>query len=538
MKSKNRPCLVAVIVSMLGCWLIASSPAAPAMLTEKVAVVIGNSLYGGSEDVSGEKDAQGMKDSLSRLGFRVLKPVLNAHLKEMQDSLKDLRSEIAHASVVIFFYSGHAFQGVDGKNYLLPIGGSYKPSSSISLDEVQQAMIGAPEVSVKLIILDACRKRKNLPPNIPAGLAEPSQPPTRMVFAFGASFGGVAVSSSPNERSPYTIALLSHLQEPGLEIRDLLARVSGEIRYLSGGRQVPIAIGIDRLKEAFFLKAPVTVQANVVAADDDLLVILHGEVVMAASKKPLEVITLKAGDNFLRLMVANGKTFNNNHDWSLAEGWKYEFHIDSSDGKPILKIDEPGEETPFKDGPHHGKVFEVARVNLFVASDPDLGAPAVLVRDLDTETWKHEGPVHARNQAILFEKSLTELQIDLREIIADVLHIGTDFISQALLELALELVRSGKLFGESVADPSKTFVLVLGNESIRDFVGFCMIDRVGDRRDDLRASLSAVLARNDKPFETFDRNLVACIRKEAGNRGIPNPADILVWTAVDDKSKP
>jgi len=498
----------------------------------RIALVIGNSLYGGGEEISGTRDAIDMKDYLEQLGFTVLEPVLNGGLADMEKALTNLKSQIAGASVVVFFYSGHGYQ-VNGRNFLMPIGGSIEPSSSLPLQSVEQILIRAPE-ALKLVILDACRDQKKLPPEALAGFAEPTKPPRRIIYAFAASSGSRAASgSTKDDRSPYTTALLRHLREPGLEIREFLARVNADVTRDSGGRQRPIVVGLDELPEGFFMRPPVVIQAKISKADDDLLVLLHGEIALAASRQRERELRLKAGDNPFALLVANGKSFHNNHDWDVTEGWNYEMKLELPDGTEEVFQDN-GESTPFKDGPHHGQVFVVARANLLV--DPETAK--VTVKDKDTTVWRTETPFYARDQEILYEKSVADLPIDLDEVVREALRVQ-DPLLQFLVPVITEILRSGQFLGHTIADPKRTFVLVLGNKAFKELVDVCMNEHQGDRIGDLKAGMSQVLSRTGRPFATFDRNLVACIQEEARHRGWtdPKPEEIFVWTAIDDRSR-
>ncbi|HKH43730.1 MAG TPA: hypothetical protein VKM72_03610, partial [Thermoanaerobaculia bacterium] len=305
----------------------------------------------------------------------------------------------------------------------------------------------------------------------------------------------------------------------------LLEKVSVDLAKL---RLFPTSVNQD-VPTDFFLRSPVDVEANVTQADDDLLMLLDREIVIVSNQQRHKFLRLRAGDNPFALAISNAKSFHNNHDWSVTEGWNYELRLGLPDGTEHVFKDE-GEKNPFKEGPHHGKVFVVARANLFVHPE----TAKVSVKNPEPKVWEDETPIFAKDQAILYEKSVTELPIDLDEIISDAFHLNG-----FLAPVVLQILKTGTFLGATIADPSKTFVLVLGNRAIQDLVDFCMNEQKEDRMRDLKASLAAVLARNPRPFDIFDQNLNTALRQEAERRGRTDiPLDqIRVWTAVDDRSK-
>ena len=410
--------------------LAAGPPCNPA--TKRYALVIGNS-YSGTERVSGRKDAETMGSYLCELGFNVLSPVYNGTGERMRLALTELEGKIGDAEVVLFFYSGHGFQYND-VNYFLPINFTVDLSRldlNISLDEVMRSLSKAPDPASKLVFLDACRTSAEVRVENGGvlgtvqgwreGLAKPPEnAPKRTLFAYAASYNQPAVSGPPNGYSPYTAALLESIREPGLEIRDLLARVHAEVLKKTKRRQTPKEEGIGALPDRLYLRPPVSVTMKIGQADDDLLVLLNGEVVRSfrqnqealAEGRELAPVELKAGENDLLLMVYNQRSYRNAQVWNKAEGWNYQLQLSRPDGSiRIVGQDggryrcpngqdiclQGGEEVPFKDGPHHGELFEVASAVLNV----DRQTAELTIRDLDTEIWNLYAPFWARDQEIL-----------------------------------------------------------------------------------------------------------------------------------------
>jgi Caspase domain len=488
---------------------------------KRVALVIGNSDYKDGNDVSGVEDAKAIAECLGDLGFKDPLLILNGNLKAASDALDDFGNQIADAAVALFFYSGHGFQS-EGKSFLLPPGGPVSPAGSLLLDDVLQKLGLAPDDSVKFAFLDACRNDKRLPVGAPKGLADPSEAPLGMLQSFAASPGQVAASGSADGLSPYTMALLQYLREPGLELGKLFAKV----RAFVPRPQQPIEAGA--MPESFFFRDPVFVRAEIPGGHSDLLVILHGDVVVDIDQP----LMLNAGGNELVLLVSNGRTHRNGHDWDRTEGWSYQLNLVLPDG--TMKSFEGHEEVPFKDGPHFGKVFTVARALIQV--DPKTAEVTIPKSDMDI--WNREAPFWAQDQELLFQLSIRDLNLSPDEILADAVNLGS--VAPILRPFLVELLKSGTILGAQIADPEKTFVTVRGNRALKRLVEVCMTTGRADRISDLKASIAAAFNRNPRPFDLFDQGLIAALRSAAQdpqNQASTIPTDdIRVWTALEDRS--
>jgi len=64
-----------------------------------------------------------------------------------------------------------------------------------------------------------------------------------MALSLAARPGTPAQDGPAGGRGPYTAALLVVLDEPGLTVRQILARVAEGVRGLTGGRQRPVSEG-------------------------------------------------------------------------------------------------------------------------------------------------------------------------------------------------------------------------------------------------------------------------------------------------------
>lgn len=211
-----------------------------AALSKPVALVIGNNAYQApvSSLSNSVDDAVTVSAAFRRLGFDVT-TLVDADAGAMLDALTAFMSEVSDVRHAVVFYSGHGVT-VDGSQYLIPIDagdpdGETADAASlesleplVSLDWVVEATAGA---RARIVILDA-----DFPSGRPGGF--------RMV---GGRDVLVAYAAAPGERafaqavgnSPYTTALLRHLERPGLELSAMFRAVASDVFASTSGNQVP-----------------------------------------------------------------------------------------------------------------------------------------------------------------------------------------------------------------------------------------------------------------------------------------------------------
>jgi len=489
----------------------------------RVALVMGNSDYGPGDQVSGKKDAQEMQALLSRLGFKVLDPVLDGKFEKSQTALADFKTEIAGADIVVFFYSGHGVQ-LKGRNFLIPTDGTLNAGRLLAVDDILQ-LLGAADGAIKLVFLDACREETALPEGAPQGLANPGEAPTGVLQAFAASPGQLAASGLPEELSLYTKALLKYMPMAGLDLGKMFDKVRADVLFYSPEGQQPIEAGA--MPQDFFFQPAVTVHAEIAGGKSDLLVFLRSQLLLATSKAENTDLFLNAGDNELLLLVSSNKSFHNNHDWDVSEGWSYKLKLTLPDGK--IETFSGSEDHPFKNGPHHGKVFKVARVNLQVNTE----SAALSLVNPEKDLANQEAPFFARDQELLFEASIASLNLTPDDILGNAVDLGN--AGAILRPFLVEFLKSGTVLGQTIADPSRTFITVWGNKALKSFVVTAMTQGLQDRIRDLKDSITEAFKRNPTPFALFDQRLIEAVRTAAQGSGIPVD-DIQVWTALDDRS--
>ena len=246
-----------ILLSRLLCCLLVLPPLLPA--AERAALVIGVNRYASfPEDKqlsSPINDAQDVARKLASMGFVVQSPVLDGTRQAILDAKRRFLADASGAQVALFYFSGHGFQ-VGDENYLIP---SDMPSISsftvlrehaVQLRDSVMAGLEEAGAGTKIIILDCCRDNpfagqiaaalgtKSL--RTKGGGGEISGYGPGFFLAFASSPGAVALDGNGARNSPFTAALLHHLDtEPGADLRDLFDGVKSTVSETNGQDQVP-----------------------------------------------------------------------------------------------------------------------------------------------------------------------------------------------------------------------------------------------------------------------------------------------------------
>ena len=246
----------------------------------RVALVVGNSTYAHIGRLPNpDNDARDMSAVLRRLGFEVTTE-LDADRVELTAALRQFTRQSAGADVSLVFYAGHGIE-MDGVNYLVPVDARLERDVDVRFETVtvDDLLVSTSGASLRLLILDACR-------NNPLARSMQRTAATRTVS--GGSFSdlnedllgdetlvayaaaaGTTAADGRGRNSPYTAALLSHLETP-LEIGLLFRRVRAQVLEATNGAQRPheyhSLVGEHYLTRTLATGTSVTVSAAVSAA--------------------------------------------------------------------------------------------------------------------------------------------------------------------------------------------------------------------------------------------------------------------------------
>ncbi len=227
--------------------LVAAS--APALAEKRVALVIGNGAYKHAPALANPKnDAEGMTAALKRMKFEVVSGV-DLDKPALERLLRDFAQRIEGADVALVFYAGHGLQ-VHGRNYFVPVDSKLERESDLDFEAVplellQRLMEQGQRTNI--IVLDACRDNplaRNLARSmgtrsvgIGRGLGQ-AQAGVGTLIVYATQPGNVALDGQA-KNSPFTEALLKHIEAPGLEVRLVVSRVRQAVIAATKGKQVP-----------------------------------------------------------------------------------------------------------------------------------------------------------------------------------------------------------------------------------------------------------------------------------------------------------
>ncbi len=234
--------------------LLSLLAAPPAFAAGRVALVIGNGDYKNAPELKNPvKDARAVAAALERLGFTVLKK-FDLNRLEMEDILGQFGDRARAAEVALVFYAGHGMQ-MDGHNYLVPVDARLDQERDlrrlILLDDVLKEASQASRLG--LVILDSCRDNpftqtlaqsmgSSRSVAVGRGLARIERTPSDVLVAFATRDNAVA-ADGVGEHSPFTTALLKHLETPGLEVRLLFGQVRDTVLAMTNHVQEPYIYG-------------------------------------------------------------------------------------------------------------------------------------------------------------------------------------------------------------------------------------------------------------------------------------------------------
>ncbi len=231
-------------------FLFAAASASASTEGRRVALVIGNGAYQHTAILpNAPNDGRAVAEMLRRLDFEVLEGI-DLDRDGTEDLIRQFSRTLRGADVGLFFYAGHGLQ-VSGANYLVPVDAELQDEAdldfeAIELNTILNQLERQPRTNI--VLLDACRDNplsRNLARSMGAsrstaigrGLARISGSIGTLI-AYATEPDNVALDGEgPN--SPFTTALLQHIDTPGLEIRQMLTRVRQQVIQETDSQQVP-----------------------------------------------------------------------------------------------------------------------------------------------------------------------------------------------------------------------------------------------------------------------------------------------------------
>ena len=213
----------------------------------RIALVVGASAYQHASHLANTlNDAQEVAGKLKHLGFEV-ETVMDPDRQQFEVAVRRLGQRARGADAALFFYAGHALE-LNGRNWLIPVQANLQTErdlrfEALDLSDVIDQIEGQARVS--LVILDACRNNPfrrflggdSRAGDVGGGLA-PQRAATGTLIVYSTALGEVAADGN-GPHSPFTAALLRHIETPGIEVRQLIAEVRRDVRQATSGQQIP-----------------------------------------------------------------------------------------------------------------------------------------------------------------------------------------------------------------------------------------------------------------------------------------------------------
>ena len=223
----------------------------PALAAPRVALVIGNASYAHAPTLANPlNDAADVGAALGRLGFEVTR-LENSDRASLWRGLKDFALAASASEVAVVFYAGHGIE-VDRRNFLVPVDARLASDQDVEFEAVPLELVSRAverASGLRLVILDACREnpfatkmqRAGATRSLGRGLAR-VEPSGETLVAYAAK-GGTVASDGSGRNSPYSTALLNHLEERDLEVGLMFRKVRDSVLASTGGRQEPFVYG-------------------------------------------------------------------------------------------------------------------------------------------------------------------------------------------------------------------------------------------------------------------------------------------------------
>ncbi len=225
---------------------------AAADVDKRVALVIGNGDYKTAPHLDNPPiDARAVAASLKRLGFQVIEGY-DLSIAQMRGSVAEFAAALPDAKAAVVYYAGHGVS-VDEENYILPVDIVLKNPTDLDLGAISISLILKQmkrEERVNVVILDACRDNP-FAADLARSLSTRSVVATRglsrvdgdlargTLIAFASDPKSTALDGPPGEHSPFTKALIDHIEDPGVPIDTVMNRVRTQVWEATKNKQLP-----------------------------------------------------------------------------------------------------------------------------------------------------------------------------------------------------------------------------------------------------------------------------------------------------------
>lgn len=243
------------------CFLLMSCYGYTQEPSRKIALVIGVQNYINVAPLRHSlNDASAMATSLKAKGFEVDLLLDPPGKKEVRDAIARYYNlmRIQQNAVGIIYYAGHGIQ-FEGENYLIPASASLQVPGDLEEQCVRMNMVmsvlTSSDANMNILLLDACRSNSfpSFNRDVAPGLGR-VEAPKGSIVVFATQPGTVA-SDGSGQNGLFTSKLLKYIDEPGLNIGDVLRKVKQDVNLESGGKQLPSVVDNSIGGDFFFTPA-------------------------------------------------------------------------------------------------------------------------------------------------------------------------------------------------------------------------------------------------------------------------------------------
>lgn len=221
--------------------------AASACASDRYALVIGNDTYAEVPKLElARADATAISQKLTAQGFQVTE-LLDGTRRETNRQISAFASQLEAGDTAFLFFAGHGVE-IEGENYLLPIDvpapasaeRDFIKAESIALSSLLD-QIRSTGARTTIAVIDACRDNPFATATGRSiggtrGLGRIAAPEGMFVI-FSAGAGQLALDrlddSDTGANSVFTRKLLPLLDQPDLELRQLMSQLRGHVRDLA-----------------------------------------------------------------------------------------------------------------------------------------------------------------------------------------------------------------------------------------------------------------------------------------------------------------
>jgi TPR repeat protein len=210
---------------------------------QRTALVIGAQNYTSLPPLRNSlSDARDLSTTLTAKGFQVetlLDPKTSREIKDAIIRYKNAMQDVV-GGVGIIFYAGHGMQ-FEGNNYLIPTTAKLELSSDLDDQCLKMnavmSVLNASNKSLNILLLDACRSIPSFNRDSEQGWTKVNAPRGSIVV-FATEAGKVA-SDGDGKNGLFTSKLLKEINQPGLNITEVLKRVKQDVFAESDEKQLP-----------------------------------------------------------------------------------------------------------------------------------------------------------------------------------------------------------------------------------------------------------------------------------------------------------